>query len=105
MFRKKTSDTLLSEGSRFVFDGAGGQTLGNPFWQGVQYACTLVREGGVSRFPRFSFYWSYTDKDDPDDLTFNIVPGNAGYLKTALKLRTVNGGDIVLDLRPNWSRI
>jgi len=96
-FYKKTSDTNLAEGTRFVFDAAGGQVTGNPFWQGVHYSCSLVRESGASRYPRYAFYWSYTSKDDPTDLKFNIVPGNAGTLKTSLYLQAQNGGDIQLN--------
>lgn len=94
---KKTSDTNLSEGTRFVFDAAGGQVTGSPFWKGVRYSCLLVREDGSNRYPRYAFYWSYTSEDDPTDLKFNIVPGNAGTLKTGPCLQAQNGGDVQLN--------
>ncbi|GGD09550.1 DUF2793 domain-containing protein [Aquisalinus flavus] len=96
-FSKKTSDTDLASGSRFVFEAAGCQNTASPFWQGVQYACTAVNEGAATRYPRFSFFWSYTSKTDPTDLRFNIKPGNAGTLKTQFSIQTQEQGDIFLD--------
>ena len=58
IFSKKSSDTTLAEGTRFVFDTVGGANAGSPFWQGVHHACSLVRETGASRYPRISFYFS-----------------------------------------------
>lgn len=96
-FSKQNDDASVAGGSLFLFQHAGGNNAGNPFWQGVHYACTPVSEGGAARYPRFSFYWSYTAQADPSDLRFNISPGNAGTLKTQFNIQTQNGGEIFLN--------
>lgn len=57
--------------------------------------CTVITAGASTIFPRLSFFWSYTDKTDPDDLAFNILPKSQGH-DYDLKLYSDGDGTIHL---------
>ena len=93
-FSKPSSDVNLSDGTLFLFQNVGGQNSGNPFWQGVHYSCSSVTDQGQTVYPRFSMFWSYTNKDDPTDLTFALRVSNVGSLPAGLRFESENQGTI-----------
>ena len=100
VFSKPTSNTNLADGAKYFFSNVGSQNAGNAFWQGIHFASPIVTENTANRFPRVSFYWSYSSSDDPSDLRFNIIPGAAGTLKTQLAFKTLQNGEIYFDGGP-----
>ena len=95
LFEKPTSDADRFEGSAFQFDQCGGQNTGTPALQGLICTSTNVSYGGNASQPQALFFWSYTDKDDPTDLRFNIHTTVANG-PSDIALRTRSGGNVLI---------
>ena len=95
-FEKPTSDEALSDGTAFVFVGCGGKATGNPFWQGLHLTSTLVSQGGANILPRTSFFWQFSEKEDPDDLSF-VMKSTASDLDTDFVFDPAGNGAIIAD--------
>lgn len=95
-FEKPTSDETLSDGTAFVFVGCGGQNSGNPFWQGLQLTSTVVTRDGATFLPRTSLYWRFTNKEDPDDLSF-VFKNTAGGLNADITFVPAGEGAFIAD--------
>jgi len=95
-FEKPSSDDTLSEGTAFVFVGCGGKHTGNPFWQGLHLTSTLVSENGSNVLPRASFFWQYSENEDPDDLSF-VIKSAASGLNADIVLDPAGDGAIIAE--------
>ena len=71
-FEKVSSDTKWGNGSAYIFGNCGARMAGNPFNQGIILNSPILLDNGVGRVPRLGMNWSFTNKFDPDDLSFNI---------------------------------
>lgn len=95
-FEKPTSDDTLTDGTAFVFVGCGGKNTGNPFWQGLQLTGTVVTRNGSNVLPRTSLYWRFTEKEDPDDLSF-VFKNTAAGLDADITFVPAGDGAFIAD--------
>ena len=98
LFSKPNIGESSADFTRYEMEGVGGLNgAGDPFWRGLHLSCPTIKENGANRFPRISFYWSFSSFDDPSDLTFNFRPASTGSLPARIAFRSNNGGEIYFD--------